>query len=309
MTSLNLEGLSVRIATHAGDVPAVSDVSLTVAGGSVHALVGESGCGKSVLAHACLGLLPASARVDGRVHVTDRTGCVVDLRDDAAAARARGGVVALVPQSAATHLTPVRTVGSQIAETAEVHGSGHAVAGLLARVGLPPNVAELYPHELSGGMSARVAVACALAGDPDVLVADEPTASLDPAAAQAMTELLVDCASGGAAVLVVTHDLARVHAWADAISVMYAGRIVETGPAAAVLGDPWHDYTRALLAALPANGLRPMPGSPPDLTALAQHGMTDECVYHLRDPATTQSGGPTALRWTGMRAVRTRVLA
>ncbi len=135
-----------------------------------------------------------------------------------------------------------------------------------------------------------------------MIVADEPTSSLDPDLTERILTLLDGCADAGASVLLITHDIAAARRHADAVSVMYAGRILESGPAADVLDDPWHDYTKDLMAALPGNGLRPMPGTPPELTDLP-----DDCVYHLRRPGTAFSGGRTQLVRSGARVVRTRV--
>ncbi len=161
---------------------------------------------------------------------------------------------------------------------------------LLARAGLDPECRTLYPHELSGGMAQRAAIAFDTRREPAVIVADEPTSSLDPDLTERILTLLDGCADAGASVLLITHDIAAARRHADAVSVMYAGRILESGPAADVLDDPWHDYTKDLMAALPGNGLRPMPGTPPELTDLP-----DDCVYHLRRPGTAFSGaGPSS---------------
>ena len=191
----------------------------------------------------------------------------------AAAARTtklRGRRIGYVPQSAATYLTPVRRVGAQLRETiGELRGNATAEQ-LLARVNLDEAAMEAFPHELSGGMLQRAALAFALAGDPDVLVADEPISGLNPGLARLTLELLRSTADSGTAVVLITHDLQALAsaAIADELSVMYAGRIIETGPAAQILTAPAERYTADLLAALPANGLHPMPGMPPELTNL-----------------------------------------
>ncbi|PTR21856.1 oligopeptide/dipeptide ABC transporter ATP-binding protein [Rhodococcus sp. OK519] len=301
--ALTVDGLTVRIPVGSGVVHATTDVSLDLDAGRVHALVGESGCGKSIVASAACGLLPSHARVSGSIRL-NADGDSVEMvgAPERALRPVRGRRIALVPQSAATYLTPVRTVGSQLDETRRHLESRFGVVELLDRVGLAAGCRDLYPHELSGGMAQRAAIAFALAGDPEVIVADEPTSSLDPALTEKILTLLDACAAAGAAVLLITHDIAAVAGHADTASVMYAGRILESGPAAEVLDDPWHDYTRDLMAALPHNGLHPMPGSPPELTDLP-----DDCVYHLRRPGSTFSGGPTHLLRSGDRVVRTRV--
>jgi peptide/nickel transport system ATP-binding protein len=299
--ALEVRGLTVRIRTDAGIVHAASDIDLDLEAGQVHALVGESGCGKSIVASAICGLLPSTATVNGTITLNSTDGLGMQLvgADEKVLRGIRGRRIALVPQSAATHLTPVRTVGAQLEETLRHLGSTRRAHDLLEQVGLAAGTAAAYPHQLSGGMAQRAAIALALAGDPDVIIADEPTSSLDPHLTEHVLDLLGDCARRGAAVLLITHDLARLAGHAHRLSVMYASRILETGPAATVLDDPWHPYTRDLLAALPAGGLTPLPGMPPELTNLP-----DDCVYHLRRPAPGFSGGPTHLERRGDRAVR-----
>ncbi|SNT41681.1 ATP-binding cassette domain-containing protein [Rhodococcoides kyotonense] len=303
MTALRIRDLTVRIPLRDGTVVhAASDVNLAVDAGTVTALVGESGCGKSILATAVMAMLPAGSDVSGSISVrtADRT---VDVFEDTGF---RGRDVALIPQSASSYLTPVRTARSQLDETVRVLGSRHRSDELARTVGLDPADLDLYPHELSGGMAQRVAIAGALVGDPSVVVADEPTANLDGELTDHILRLLRRCADEGAAVLLITHDLSSLMrtAVADRVAVMYASRIMETGPAALVLDDPMHDYTRDLVNALPSRGLHPMPGVPPQLTDLP-----DDCVYHLRRPESVMSGGRTELVTVGSRTYRTRVSA
>lgn len=252
-------------------VHAATAVDLDLHSRRLHALIGESGCGKSVLASALVGMLPAGTTMDGSVRVAG-----VDVGRAVADPAAtiwrglRGRIVGSVAQSSGTFLTATRTVGTQLHETLVALGGRSTPSELLCRVGLTPDVAAAYPHELSGGMAGRVAVAFALAGDPDILLADEPTAGLDPDGALHLVQLLRRCAQEGAAVLLITHDLDLLldTEAADDLSVMYAGRIVEHGPAHEVLSRPRHAYTRALLGALPRGGLHPIPGMPPSLCDL-----------------------------------------
>lgn len=263
MSIVQARGLTLRIPTRGGWVHAGTDLDLTLTAGEVTALIGESGCGKSTLASALVGLLPPRTQVTGSLRID---GTEMAKAGERAWRPLRGRRIGLVAQSAATCLTPVRLVEGQLAETIAAHGAAHTVAGLLERVGLNPTAAGLYPHELSGGMAQRVAIALALAGDPAVLIADEPTASLDPELAARTLHLLRAAADDGVAVLLITHDLqGLVDAdVADSVAVMYAGRIIEHGPT--VLTEPTHDYSRALLDALPSRGFHPIPGQPPDLT-------------------------------------------
>jgi len=297
---LAVDGLSVRFRLgrrRPQVVQAVTDVSFTLEPGRLLALVGESGCGKSVLAAALLGLLPANADVCGRA-VLGGTGPEIDLLDapePMLAGRVRGRRIGLVPQSAASHLTPVRTARVQLAETVRTlrpGDPGALVDELTYRVGLDPVMLGRYPHELSGGTAQRVAMAIALAGDPDVVLADEPTPGLDRPLVQRTVDALAALAAEGRAVLMITHDLEAARRAATHLAVMYASRIVELGPAADVLSDPWHPYTAGLLRALPDAGFTPVPGHPPELTALPEG-----CAFRPRCPVTGQcTGDPEPVR-------------
>ncbi|MCP2166312.1 ABC transporter ATP-binding protein [Goodfellowiella coeruleoviolacea] len=265
-----------RRAAGRGEVHAVTDVSFALRPGQVLALVGESGCGKSVLASALLGLLPANARLRGRAVLADPAGAPVELLgapEPVLAGRVRGRLVGLVPQSAATHLTPVRTAGAQLVEAVRALrpavAEPRALAEALAdRVGLPRQALDSYPHELSGGTVQRVAVAMALAGDPPVVLADEPTTGLDRPLVDRTVDMLAELADQGRAVLLITHDLAAAKRVATHVAVMYASRLVEIAPAGQLFTEPWHPYTGMLLDALPDGAFTPIPGHPPELTAL-----------------------------------------
>ncbi|MFD1744873.1 ATP-binding cassette domain-containing protein [Rhizobium helianthi] len=264
---VDLDRLTVRIPLKGGHVVhAATDVSLSLEKGRLHAVVGESGCGKSTIAQAMTGLLPRTANVTGSVRYRGES---IFGREHVL----HGRHVALIPQSASTFLTPVRTLGSQLRETVEALGGRVKPEELLSRVELDPSALMLYPHQLSGGMAQRAAVAFALAGSPDVIIADEPTAALDPLLTIALLQLLRHLASSGAAVMLITHDIAALidTEVADDLSVIYASRLVEQGKAAKLLaGGAQHLYTRDLIAALPRNGLKRMPGAPPTLTNLPE---------------------------------------
>lgn len=273
---LVVEGLSVRFTLPGAHVAAVSDVSFWVRPGECLALVGESGCGKSVLAGALLGFLPANAALAGSAVLSGGDVAPLDLltaTDQVLARTVRGRRIGLVPQSPAAHLTPVRTARAQLEETVAVHhpaerdrrGRAESIA---ARAGLRPPDLDHYPHELSGGMAQRVATALAMVGDPWLLIADEPTTGLDRALVAALVDELRGLVADGRAVLMITHDLAAAERVADRIAVMYAGRLVEIGPAEAVLHAPRHPYTRGLVDSLPDRGFTPVPGLPPLLTDL-----------------------------------------
>ncbi|MBV7697873.1 ABC transporter ATP-binding protein [Streptomyces sp. TRM70350] len=272
-------------------VAAVTDAHFDVAAGECLALIGESGCGKSVLASALLGLLPANARTAGEARLGDIDLLSADERT--LARRVRGRLIGLVPQSPAAHLTPVRTIRSQLEETvAELTGvRGRAALRQAAetaadRAAFPVDHLDRYPHQLSGGLAQRAATALALVGDTPLLLADEPTTGLDRDLVERTVDELrrhVDSPdgpnSGGRALLMITHDLAAAERIADRIAVMYAGRIVELADAPAFFGSPGprHPYSRGLLQALPDRAFTPIPGLPPELGDLP-----DGCAFAAR---------------------------
>ncbi|MDY6939666.1 MAG: ABC transporter ATP-binding protein [Cyanobacteriota bacterium] len=233
---------------------AVDGVSLRLQPGERLGLVGESGCGKSTLGRAAMRLLPDSTRVEGRV--TFRGQSVFDL-NPSQLRQFRGEAVALIFQDPMTRLDPLMTIGEHCIETLQAHQSqlGRKQAKqkaieTLEAVNIPANRWTQYPHEFSGGMRQRVAIALALLVDPKLIVADEPTTSLDvTVSAQILQELTRLCRDRDLALLLVSHDLAMVGEYCDRIAVMYAGKVVETGPVDTVLKQPEHEYTRSLLEA------------------------------------------------------------
>ncbi|MFI5864166.1 ABC transporter ATP-binding protein [Streptomyces sp. NPDC051546] len=268
-------------------VAAVTDATLALAPGACLALVGESGCGKSVLASALLGLLPGNAETAGAARLADGTDLLA-LDERTLARSIRGRRVALVPQSPAAHLTPVRTIRSHLEETVrELTGAARAelreaAEAAARRASFPATHLDRYPHELSGGLAQRAATALALIGDAPVLLADEPTTGLDrDLVHRTVDELRAHTRDAGRALLMITHDLAAAHRIADTVAVMYAGRIVETAPAAAFFGAPGprHPYARGLLDALPERAFTPIPGVPPELGALPPG-----CAFAARCP-------------------------
>jgi peptide/nickel transport system ATP-binding protein/oligopeptide transport system ATP-binding protein len=262
-------------------VRAVDGVDFEIGRGEILALAGESGSGKSATALSLVGLVPAPGRVaGGRVLFEGR-----DLRglDERGMRRIRGARIGFVFQEPMTALNPAFTVGSQIAEALEVHGVARGAAARARAVELldevripdPARRAADFPHQLSGGMRQRALIAAAIACRPPLLIADEPTTALD-ATIQADILDLLDAMrrESGLSVLLITHDLGVVARVADRVAVMYAGRIVETGPARAVLESPAHPYTRGLLASVPGRvpgaRLAAIPGAVPDLAALPE---------------------------------------
>ncbi|MER6707045.1 ABC transporter ATP-binding protein [Streptomyces fumanus] len=272
-------------------IAAVTDAHFDVAAGECLALIGESGCGKSVLASALLGLLPANAQAAGEA----RLGCLDLLTADerTLARRVRGRLIGLIPQSPAAHLTPVRTVRSQLEETvAALTGTRGRAAVRVAsetaaeRAAFPTGHLDSHPHELSGGLAQRAATALALVGGAPLLLADEPTTGLDRDLVDHTVDELRrhvdsdDHEDGtGRALLMITHDLMAAERIADRVAVMYAGRIVELTDARTFFGTPGprHPYSRGLLQALPQRAFTPVPGMPPELGDLP-----DGCAFAPR---------------------------
>jgi peptide/nickel transport system ATP-binding protein len=255
---LDVQDLRVSFRTDAGPVPAVRGVDLAVRAGETLAVVGESGCGKSVSALAVLRLLEANAEVSARA-LRFRGRDLLAL-DDAGLRAVRGGEIGMIFQEPMTSLNPVFRIGDQIAEVLTLHrGMDRAAARkeageLLARVRIadPERRAAQYPHELSGGMKQRVMIAMAIACGPALLIADEPTTALDVTIQAQILELLSALQrDSGLAILLITHDLGIVAQFAERVAVMYAGEVVEEAPVRELFRSPQHPYTRALLSAIP----------------------------------------------------------
>ncbi len=278
-----LEVENLRVTFPAGDgrrVAAVDGVSFSLDRGETLALVGESGCGKSLTSLSLLRLVPAPGRIepDSRIRLADTD--VLMLEGDALR-EIRGRRIGMIFQDPMTSLDPVFRVGDQIAEGILAHfpvsrreARERAIA-LLRETGIPdPAVrADNFPHQLSGGMRQRVMIAIALAAEPEILVADEPTTALDVTVQAQILEVLDRLrAERGMAVLLITHDLGIVAGRADRVAVMYAGQIVEEAPTAALFAHPSHPYTRGLFASIPrltgpVERLRPIPGTVPSPAA------------------------------------------
>jgi peptide/nickel transport system ATP-binding protein len=286
---LEIGDLSVVLPTERGPLRAVSGVSLALATGRSLGIVGESGSGKTMLSRAILRLLPPGARVSGSA--------VLDGRDLYALSREslrrlRGRELAVIFQDPMTSLNPVLSIGGQIAEALREHlGLGHAAAArraveLLVEVGIPEaeRRARQFPHQLSGGMRQRVAIAIALSCEPRLLIADEPTTALDVTVQAQILDLLVrEREKRGMALILITHDLGVVAGRTDEVAVMYAGRIVERAPTRALFKAMRHPYAEALLAAIPKLDTPPhtrlaaIGGAPPDPTRLPPG-----CSFHPR---------------------------
>ncbi len=274
---LSVRDLSVRYGSGGAEVSAVSDVSLEVRRGEILGLVGESGCGKTTLSLALMGLLPPTTTVGGSVRLEgeELTGLSEGRRR-----RIRGDRMAMIFQDPLTSLDPTHSIGSQVAEAITAHRSvsrreakAKAVR-LLSDVGIPDAESRYGepPHRFSGGMRQRVVIAAALANEPALLLADEPTTALDVTIqAQILTLLRRLRDEHGTTIVLITHDLGVVAQLCDRVGVMYAGQLVETAPVEELFARPRHPYTRALLAALPTSGqprgsLRVIEGQVPDLS-------------------------------------------
>ncbi|MET9612490.1 ABC transporter ATP-binding protein [Kitasatospora indigofera] len=282
MSLLRVDGLDVSF----GAVRAVRDVSFTLDRGECLAIVGESGSGKSVTARTLVGL--AGDRAAIAAGALDFDGLDLAALTETQWRAVRGRRIGLVLQDALVSLDPLRTVGAEVAEPLRVHGllpragTGERVLSLLADVGIPEpgRRAAQYPHQLSGGLRQRALIASALAGGPELLIADEPTTALDVTVQAQVLDLLRGLKEQGTALLLISHDLSVVARLADRVAVMYAGRIVESGRTADVLADPRHPYTRALLDAVPAThakGTR-LAAPPADRPAAGPAG----CAYATR---------------------------
>jgi oligopeptide transport system ATP-binding protein len=275
---LSVEGLNVRFETRRGTVHAVNGISFDIAPGETLGIVGESGCGKSVTSLAILGLLARNGRVEsGRAMFEGR-----DLlrQSDRALRSVRGKEIAMIFQDPMTSLNPVLTIGRQIREMLETHlgmkrkEAERAAAEALDRVGIPSADVRLkdYPHQFSGGMRQRAMIAMALANNPEVLIADEPTTALDVTIQAQIIELIDKLKDDfNSAVILITHDLGVVADIADDIAVMYAGMFMETGSADQLFATPRHPYTLGLLQSVPRldaarrTRLQPIEGSPPNM--------------------------------------------
>lgn len=284
---LEIRNLHIRFRQRAGGEPltVVDGVSLSVSGRETFGLIGESGSGKSVLGMSILRLLPGSAVVEGTILYD---GDDLMQLPKKRLRRLRGGSIGLVPQNPATSLNPVLRIGRQVIEPLRLHRrlsrqqAAAQLLELLERLGLPEpeRTSRQYPWQLSGGMKQRVLTAIGIAGRPRLLIADEPTKGLDAIVRKQVVDLLANAArESGAAMLVITHDLQVAAKLCDRVGVIYAGQLVEAGPAAELFARPLHPYTAALLAAAPNKELKPIPGLSP-APGLRPQG----CAFHPRCP-------------------------
>jgi peptide/nickel transport system ATP-binding protein len=289
-TLLEVKNLRVLYEVRGVRAPAVDGVDLSLRAGEALGLAGESGCGKSTLALACLGLLPRNAAVEGSIRFQDTE--VVGAKPGRLRALRWAGI-SMVFQGAMSAFNPVKRVGDQVVEAILLHESvseGEArrrMHELFEQVGIAARRAKEYPHEFSGGMRQRVMIAMALACNPPLVIADEPTTALDVMTQAQILNLLGRLREEtGISLIVITHDLSVLAQVTDRVAIMYAGRIVEEGSAPEVLKTPRHPYSRALVAAFPVVGdpasrrtPAGLPGDPPDPAA-----RPPGCAFHPRCP-------------------------
>jgi peptide/nickel transport system ATP-binding protein len=288
---LDVRHLQVEFHSRHGALRALDDVSFQIAAGEVLGVVGESGAGKSLTGAAIIGLLEPPGRVTaGEIHFEGRR---IDNLPEAEMRKLRGRHIGAVFQDPLTSLNPLYTVGRQLEETILTHlemtsqQARQRAVELLAQTGIPAPEQRLdqYPHQFSGGMRQRVVIALALAANPKLIVADEPTTALDVSIqAQIIALLKRVCKDNGAAVMLVTHDMGVIAETCDRVAVMYAGRIVEEGPVRDVIHHPAHPYTRGLMGSIPAmdedrERLMQIEGAMPRLTAIPSG-----CAFHPRCP-------------------------
>jgi oligopeptide/dipeptide ABC transporter ATP-binding protein len=293
---LDVRGLRTHFHTSAGVIRAVDGVSWDVRKGETVALVGESGCGKSVSALSVMRLVsaPAGRIVAGEILFKGRN--LLALSEEEMR-RVRGREIGMIFQEPMTSLNPVLTIGRQLTETVETHlamtsaQSQARAVELLSLVGIPEGVRRLrqFPHQFSGGMRQRIMIAMALACDPALVLADEPTTALDVTIQAQILELMKSLSRRlGAAIMMITHNLGVVARYADRVNVMYAGKIVERGTAREIYANPRHPYTLGLLRSVPRLDeprrakLQPIPGQPPDLSRLpAGCSFAPRCAYAI----------------------------
>jgi oligopeptide/dipeptide ABC transporter ATP-binding protein len=291
---LEITDLTVTFPTDDGEVEAVRSVTWTLGRGRVLGIVGESGSGKSVSANAIMGLLPRNARISGSITYQ---GDELLTQSEKELSSLRGSRIAMIFQDPMTSLNPVYRIGWQIAEAIRLHedvSKGDArnrAIELLETVGIPNarQRVDSYPHEFSGGMRQRAVIAIAMANQPEVIIADEPTTALDVTVqAQVLDALAAARTSTGAAMILITHDLGVVAGSADDVVVMYAGRAVEVGTVDDIYYQPRHPYTLGLLGSLPRmdrveRKLTPIKGSPPSMI-----GLPERCQFAPRCPLASE---------------------
>ncbi|MFA5896414.1 MAG: ABC transporter ATP-binding protein [Thermoplasmata archaeon] len=288
MSLLEVEGLTVTYASRDGPIAAVRDLDLVLERGQTLGLIGESGCGKSTLGKAILRILPEGTQVEGFIRFDGKN---LATADEDTLEGYRGRNLSMIFQDPMTRLDPLMTVRKHFIELIRAHEPDAKGAGAITRarraltaVRIPPDRLNQYPHEFSGGMRQRIMIALALVFNPSLLIADEPTTSLDVIVEAQILQLLNSIKQDfDMGVLLITHNLGLVSEYADEIAVMYAGRIAERGRVEDVFAEPLHPYTKGLLESvigLETTALKSIPGQPPDLL-----NPPSGCPFHPRCPA------------------------
>ena len=302
MSLLEVKNLDVGFETRLGTVRAVNRVSFKIDKGETFGLIGESGSGKSVIGMSLLRLLPKNARVAGEAIFE---GSDLLAADDKQMQKYRGEKIAFIPQNPTASLNPLMKNGLQLSEVFEQKGETRQKSWDLAvkvmqrlLIGQPAISARRYPHQLSGGMRQRLIAGISLSLEPEMVIADEPTKGLDSLTRRSTIEFFRQLnGNQDRSMLLITHDLDLAYEICDRLAVLYAGEIVEMGPAKKLMDDPEHPYTRGLLKSLPKNGLVPLEGSSPSLLGLPKGCFFEErCKVHKPDcinhhPQLSQNGG------------------
>lgn len=274
---LSIKDLNTFFKTKEGEVHAVCNVNLSLEKGKIFGLIGETGCGKSVLGNSILKLLPDNACATGEIIFEDKN--ILRL-SSSELKKLRGGKIGLIPQNPSEALNPLLKNGKQITETIAKHQKvsrkeRRSLASRLLKAlnFVNPELAmEQYPHQLSGGMKQRVLAAIGISGNPALLIADEPTKGLDALARLQVIDMLKELvASTGAAILIITHDIQLAFNVCDELAVMYAGEIIEKGTAKGLFKNPCHPYLKALIASHPKHGMKVLKGTSPSLINLPKH--------------------------------------
>lgn len=290
MAVLDIKNLNLSFRTESGICPTLYDVSLSLKKGELHALVGESGCGKTMTAMSIIRLLPKNAIItSGEIKFDNKN--LLELREPELR-NIRGNEIALIPQDPMTSLNPLYTIGNQLFEVinksktmSESDSRKKAIEVLsMVKIPSPSEKLEVYPHELSGGMKQRVIIAMALATNAKIIIADEPTTALDVTIQAQIMKILNDIKKEfGTTILLISHDLGLVGEYADEVSVMYSGRVVENAKKDEFFSNIIHPYSKALMEALPANStgnvLKTIVGQPPSI-----HERIDGCRFSPRCP-------------------------
>lgn len=290
MSLLEIDELCVEFSTRRGLLKAINQVSFELEKGEFLGMVGESGAGKSMTGNAILGLIDAPGEISsGDIRLEGNS--IIGHPE-----KIRGSRISMIFQDPLSSLNPLNTIGDQLIETIELHTDRRGAAAkkraieLLQQIDIDADRLEAYPHQFSGGMRQRVVIALAMASEPDIIIADEPTTALDVSVQAQVLDLLRSlCQAEGTAVILITHDMGVICNWTDRVGVMYAGSLIEIGTTEQIIQAPRHPYTQGLIASTPtmaadvSTNLYQIPGNMPPLTAIPEG-----CAFHPRCPRAEQ---------------------